>query len=75
MISRVVRRWGRQVAYNSQFSGRIDLAHQGQARIKSRLCSSGGFDPDEWEFPPKPKWMRWRTYNRAEEKFAAMKKP
>ena len=29
----------------------------------------GGFDSDEWDFPPKPKWMRWRTYNRAEEKF------
>jgi hypothetical protein len=29
----------------------------------------GGFEPDEWDFPPKPKWMRWRTYNRAEKKF------
>jgi len=29
----------------------------------------GGFDPDEWDFPPKPKWMRWQTYNRAQEKF------
>jgi hypothetical protein len=26
------------------------------------LCSVGGFNPDEWDFPPKPKWMRWRTY-------------
>jgi len=24
---------------------------------------------DEWDFPPKPKRMRWRTYNRAEERF------
>jgi hypothetical protein len=29
----------------------------------------GGFNPDEWELPPKPKWMRRRTYQRAEEKF------
>jgi hypothetical protein len=29
----------------------------------------GQFDPDEWKLPPKPKWMRWRTYNRAVEKF------
>jgi hypothetical protein len=21
-------------------------------------------DPDEWDLPPKPKWMRWHTYNR-----------
>ena len=29
----------------------------------------GSFDPSEWEFPPKPKWMRWPTYHRAENKF------
>jgi hypothetical protein len=61
--------WGRQVAYASQFKDRTDRAHHGQAKIKSRLCSIGGFDPDEWDFPPKPKWMRWSTYNRIEEKF------
>ena len=43
---------------------RIARGHQGAATIKSRLCSVGGFDPDEWDLPPKPKWMRWRTYNR-----------
>ena len=63
------QRWGRSVAYGSQCSTPIDRAHRGQARIKSRLCSIGGFDPNEWDFPPKPKWMRWRTYKRAEEQF------
>ena len=63
--------WGRQVAYLSQFSTPIDRAHQGKERIKRRLCSIGSFDPDEWDFPPKPKWMRWRTYNRAEDQFDA----
>ena len=61
--------WGRQVAYASQFLTPVDRAHRGKARINSRLCSIGGFDPDEWEFPPKPKWMRWRTYDRAQDKF------
>ncbi len=61
--------WGRQVAYNSQFSSPIGRAHQGKAKINSRLCSIGGFDPDEWDIPPKPKWMRWHTYGRAVEKF------
>jgi hypothetical protein len=63
------QRWGRQVAYNSQFLDRDNRAHRGQARINSKLCSIGGFDPDAWDLPPKPKWMRWRTYNRAVEKF------
>jgi hypothetical protein len=61
--------WGRQVAYASQFLDRDNRAHRGQAKVRSRLCSIGGFDPDEWDFPPKPKWMRWRTYNRAVAKF------
>jgi hypothetical protein len=31
-------------------------------------------DPDEWELPPKPKWMRWRTYNRLVEEFDSYEK-
>jgi hypothetical protein len=61
--------WGPQVAYVSQCVGRDDRAHRGQAKIRSRLCRAGGFNPDEWELPPKPKWMRWRTYNRTVERF------
>ena len=61
--------WGRQVAYASQFLDRDNRAHHGQAKINSRLCSIGKFDPDDSEFPPKPKWMRWKTYNRYEQKF------
>jgi hypothetical protein len=61
--------WRRQVAYSSQFQTATDRAHQGKAKINARLCSIGGFDLDEWDLPPKPKWMRWRTYNRAVEKF------
>jgi hypothetical protein len=61
--------WCRQVAYASQFLDRDNRAHRGKAKINSRLCSIGGFNPDEWEFPLKPKWMRWKTYSRAEEKF------
>jgi hypothetical protein len=26
-------------------------------------------DPDEWDLPPKPKGMHWRTYDRLAEKF------
>jgi hypothetical protein len=35
---------------------------QGKSKIKRRLI--GNLDPDDWDLPPKPKWMRWRTYDR-----------
>lgn len=54
--------WRRQVAYASKFADPDHRAHIGQAKIKSRLIAD--FDPDECDLPPKPKWMRWRTYDR-----------
>jgi hypothetical protein len=59
--------WGRQVAYQSQFNDWTNRAHLGQARIKARLIAD--LDPDDWDLPPKPKWMRWRTYNRYAERY------
>lgn len=59
--------WGRQVAYQSQFFGVTDRAHLGKSKIKSRLI--GQLDPDDWDLPPKPKWMRWATYERYEQRF------
>jgi hypothetical protein len=54
--------WGRKVAYRSQFQTIYDRGH-------ARLI--GDLDPDDWELPPKPEWMRWRTYNRLAERFEA----
>ena len=54
--------WGRQVAYASQFMTATDRAHHGQSKIKARLIAE--LDPDDWALPPKPKRMRWTTYNR-----------
>jgi hypothetical protein len=59
--------WGRQVAYRSQFSDPDNRAHLGKERIKARLIAD--LDPDEWDLPPKPKWMRWSTYNRYVERY------
>jgi hypothetical protein len=59
--------WGRQVAYRSQFQDASDRAYSGKERIKARLI--GDLDPEDWELPPKPKWMRWRSYNRYVERF------
>ncbi len=57
----------RQVGYASQFETPADRAHRGQAKIKSRLI--GTCDPDDWDLPPKPSWMRWSTYIRHVERF------
>lgn len=34
--------------------------------IGSSIANS---DPDEWDLPPKPKWMRWATYNRYSDQY------
>jgi hypothetical protein len=54
--------WGRQVAYASQFMTPTDRAWRTKAKIKARLLRDA--DPDEWDLPPKPKRMRYRTYER-----------
>jgi hypothetical protein len=59
--------WPGQVAYRSQFMTAMDRAYLGMERIKRRLI--GNLDPQEWDLPPKPKWMRWRTYRRFVEQF------
>ena len=55
--------WGRQVAYGTQFLSPHERALNAAQRLRSSL---GG---PEWvnlalAAPPKPKWMRWRTYDR-----------
>jgi hypothetical protein len=45
----------------------LDRAYLGMERIKRRLI--GDLDPQEWDLPPKPKWMRWKTYRRFVERF------
>jgi hypothetical protein len=56
-----------RLAYASQRGTGVDRAHRGQAKIKARLI--GDHDPGEWDLPPKPKWMRWRTYQRYVDKY------
>jgi hypothetical protein len=53
--------WEGQVAYLSQFGNWIDRAHAGKAKVNARLL--GDCDLDEWDLPPKPTGMWWRTYN------------
>jgi hypothetical protein len=52
--------WGRRAAYASQFLDPIGRAWRTKAKVKAALL--GDEDPDEWDLPPKPKGMRWATY-------------
>jgi hypothetical protein len=54
--------WGRRAAYASQFLDPIGRAWRTKAKVKERLL--GGENPDEWDLPPKPRGMRWATYER-----------
>ena len=47
--------------------GPVDRAWRTKAKVKARLI--GDADPDEWDLPPKPKWMRLSTYARWEAKY------
>jgi hypothetical protein len=59
--------WGKQVAYSTQFESPFDRAISAREKVKSRLI--GDVDQREWELVPKPKWMRWHTYERLAEKY------
>jgi hypothetical protein len=59
--------WGKQVAYSTQFESSFDRAITAREKVKDRLI--GNLKRDEWELPPKPKWMRWYTYERLAEKY------
>jgi hypothetical protein len=56
-----------RLVYSSQRGTASDRARRGQAKIKARLI--GDCDPDEWDLPPKPRWMRWRTYQQFVDKY------
>ena len=56
-----------RLVYSSQRGTAVDRAHRSKAKIKARLI--GDCNLEEWNLPPKPKWMRWRTYQRYVDKY------
>jgi hypothetical protein len=50
----------RAVAYTSHFQDPTGRAWRTKSKGKNRLIADE--DPDEWDLPPKPKWMRWSTW-------------
>src|SRR6185312_16954697 len=64
------RRAWRNVAYATQFAEATSRAHMAKAKICRQLGSV-----DEWDdFPPKPRWMRWKTYERWRERYQLQEK-
>ena len=59
--------WGRQVAYSSQFQSRHDRALNKAQALRAGLAGPNWAGIDEFD-PPKPKWMRWSTYDRIVER-------
>lgn len=56
--------WGLRVAYGSQFETPHERALNAAHAIRQKLNPRGGFSCLDEPIPPKPKWMRWRTYER-----------
>jgi hypothetical protein len=50
-----------RLCYNVQRVGPMDQAHRHLARLHRKL--SADYDGPEMPPPPKPKWMRWKTYS------------
>jgi hypothetical protein len=61
--------WGRRASYASEFLDPVGRAWRIKAKVKARLI--GDENPDEWDLPPKPKGMRWATYEKWEAKYDA----
>lgn len=59
--------WGSRVAYSTQFESKFHRAITAREKVKD--CLIGNLNRREWELPPKPKWMRWHTYDRLAEKY------
>ena len=53
---------GKQVAYLSQYHPPEARAHYSADKLCDRIGGPGA--SDKWDVPPKPKGMRWRTYER-----------
>lgn len=57
------------LAYASQRRSRTDVGHDRLRRLYRKL--GGKYNHFEQPPPPKPKWMRWQTYDRLRAEIAA----
>jgi hypothetical protein len=70
-------RWGFncRLQYRSQRLAAPERLLHGATRTASRVLDAGPSEwrrkYSDWKFPPRPPWMRWKTYNRLDEKAQA----
>jgi hypothetical protein len=62
------QRWGRRVAYGSQFQTPYDRALSQARKLRARIGGPAWESLDD-PFPPKPKGMSWATYDRAAQRY------
>jgi len=62
--------WSRR-AYRLAYASQSETAQDRAMRRSRKLCRRLGGDPDDDDYPHKPKRMRWRTYNRIMDRIAA----
>ena len=73
-------RWGFRcrLQYQSQRLAPQFRYQHGAAQAAKRVLRKGPPEWQEeyadWQFPPKPPWMRWKTYNRLDERAQAYEK-
>lgn len=59
------RGWSCRLCNNLGYQSQVEDRGTRMRRKAGKLIRRCGFNPDEYEFPDeKPKWMRWRTFNR-----------
>ncbi len=58
---------GKQVAYLSQYHSPGARAHYSADKLIKRIWGPDALD--DWDALPKPKWMRWKTYERLSNRF------
>jgi hypothetical protein len=57
------------LGYAAQRGGPMDRAHNRLARLHRKLGAD--YDSPDMPAPPKPKWMRWKTYSRIAQQIEA----
>jgi hypothetical protein len=60
-----------RLGYAIQRGGPMDRAHHRLARLHRKL--SADYDGPDMPPPPKPKWVRWKTYSRITQRIEAAK--
>jgi hypothetical protein len=67
-----------RLQYQSQRLSPMSRYQRGAAKAAKQVLRKGPpewrEEFEDWDFPPKPKWMRWKTYNRLDEKAQAYDK-